>query len=60
MNRQGLLKLLQSELSDEDVMEILKDVVCKEPKNLDMYRPLYQPLFPQYEPYNPARVTWTC
>jgi hypothetical protein len=53
MNRQGLIKLLQSNLSDEDVLEILKDIVCPSKSiNLDMYRPTYQPTYkdwPKYE-----------
>ncbi len=46
MNRQGLIKLLQSNLSDEDVLEILEDIVCKNKnkyQHTDAYRPLYQP-----------------
>ena len=47
MNRQAIIKLLQSNLSDEDVLEILEDIVCKKPNkyfnHTDMYRPLYQP-----------------
>lgn len=47
MNRQGLIKLLQSNLSDEDVLEILKDIVCIGNKgiNTDGYRPTYQPTY---------------
>jgi len=46
MNRQGLIKLLQSNLSNEDVLEILEDIVCKNKnkyQHTDAYRPLYQP-----------------
>ena len=43
MNRQGLIKLLQSNLSDEDVLDILKDIVCTPDTNA--YRQDYQPWF---------------
>lgn len=53
MNRQGLIKLLQSNLSDEDVLEILKDIVCIGNKgiNTDGYRPTYQPYIDDRIPY---------
>jgi hypothetical protein len=53
MNRQAIIKLLQSNLSDEDVLEILEDIICKKQNkyfNTDMYRPLYQPwITPAYK-----------
>jgi hypothetical protein len=53
MNRQGLIKLLQSNLSDEDVLEILEDLVCKNTNRslkTDLYRPGYQPwISPMYK-----------
>jgi hypothetical protein len=41
-----MIKILQSEdLTDEDVLDILRDLVCIPPKSIytDMYRPTYQP-----------------
>ena len=45
MNRQAIIKLLQSSLSDEDVIQILKDIVCTDIvcTDVDAYRPTYQP-----------------
>jgi hypothetical protein len=45
MNRQRIINLLESNLSDEDVLELLREIVCIGNKgiNTDMYRPTYQP-----------------
>jgi hypothetical protein len=52
MNRQALIKLLQSNLPDEDVLEILEDIVCKNKnkyQHTDAYRLDYQPYLPTPE-----------